>query len=56
MFVLAASGPLGGPATYFQAGWLAISLPNLLVVLATVVVFVLAVLLPFPHDVEEERR
>ncbi len=52
--LVAASGPLGGPATYLHAGWLAISVPNLLVVLTTVAVFVLALVLPLPDDTEED--
>jgi hypothetical protein len=48
------AGSLNQPATYFQWGWLGISLPNLVVMLLTVAVFVLAVLLPFPHHDEDE--
>lgn len=55
MSVLAPSGPLSGPASYLQAGWLAVSVPNLVVGLATLAVFLLAVLLPFPHDAAEEQ-
>ena len=51
---LLASGPLGGPATYLTWGWLSISVPNLVIVLATVAVFVLALVLPFPHDEADE--
>ena len=38
------------PATYLNAGWLSISVPNLLVILLMFVIFVLAIVLPFPKD------
>ena len=38
------------PATYLNAGWLSISVPNLLVILLMIILFVLAVVLPFPKD------
>ena len=38
------------PATYLDAGWLSISVPNLLVILLMIVIFVLAIVLPFPKD------
>lgn len=41
---------LNSPATYLEWGWLAISVPNLIVVLATVLTFVLALVLPFPKE------
>ena len=45
---------LDGPATYVQLGpeWLSISLPNLIVIVVMLVLFVLAIVLPFPkgHD------
>ncbi|HET9022007.1 MAG TPA: hypothetical protein VFN34_08980 [Ornithinibacter sp.] len=49
-----ASGSLDGPATYVTWGWLGISTTNLVIMLITVAVFVLAVLLPFPHGSEDE--
>lgn len=49
-----AAGSLNDPATYLTWGWVGISLTNLTVMLLTVVVFVLAVLLPFPHDADDE--
>ena len=49
-----AAGSLNDPATYLTWGWVGISLTNLVVMLLTVVVFVLAVLLPFPHDEDDE--
>lgn len=41
---------LEGPATFLQWGWLSISLPNLIVIAVMVVLFVLAVILPFPKN------
>ena len=35
-------------ATYVGWGWLSISVPNLIVILVMIVLFVLAILLPFP--------
>ncbi|HET7822793.1 MAG TPA: hypothetical protein VFL10_14835 [Ornithinibacter sp.] len=49
-----ASGGLNGPATYLTWGWVGISATNLVVMLLTVVVFVLAVLLPFPGHEDDE--
>ncbi len=49
-----AAGSLNDPATYLTWGWVGISLTNLIVMLLTVVVFVLAVLLPFPHGEDDE--
>lgn len=51
--VQVASGPVGGPAAYLQWGWAQISVPNLVVMLLTIAVFVLALVLPFPHDGDE---
>ena len=42
------SGDLDGPARYLQWGPIQISVANLVVILLMVVVFVLAILLPFP--------
>jgi hypothetical protein len=39
---------LNSPATYLQWGWVGISIPNLIVMLVTVLAFVLALVLPFP--------
>jgi len=44
---------LDGPARFISWGPIQISLPNLIVIVALLVVFVLALMLPFPHD---ERR
>jgi hypothetical protein len=52
--VLAASGPIGDPAAYLHWGWAQISVPNLVVMLLTIAVFVLALVLPFPHDEDDE--
>lgn len=49
-----AAGSLNHPAGYLDWGWLGISVTNLVVMLITIVVFVLAVLLPFPHDEDDE--
>jgi hypothetical protein len=48
------AGSLNDPATYLSWGWVGISTTNLVVMLLTVVVFVLAVLLPFPHHEDDE--
>ena len=37
------------PATYFQWGFILISLPNLLVIVGMVVLFAIALFAPFPH-------
>lgn len=52
--VLATTGGLNGPVTYWHWGWLGISAPNLIVMLLTVAVFVLAVVLPFPHRGDDD--
>ena len=49
-----ATGSLNHPATYLNWGWLGISVTNLVVMLVTIAVFVLAVLLPFPHHADDE--
>jgi hypothetical protein len=41
---------MNDPATYLTWGWLSISVPNLLVIVLMVVLFVLAIALPFPKD------
>ncbi len=38
------------PATYLSWGWISISAPNLIVILLMIVIFGLAVVLPFPKD------
>ena len=38
------------PATYLSWRWISISVPNLIVILLMIVIFGLAVVLPFPKD------
>jgi hypothetical protein len=38
------------PATYLHLGFIVISLPNLALIAAMVVVFVIALLVPFPRE------
>ncbi len=38
------------PATYFHWGFILISVPNLLVIAAMIVLFALALIVPFPHE------
>ncbi len=54
----AASGLLSKPAYFLHWGVVQISLANFLVIVAMIVIFVLALIIPFPHgrrDVEERR-
>jgi hypothetical protein len=50
------------PATYVQLGFIVISVPNLLVIVGMVVVFILALVAPFPAnhgidpDDDDQRR
>lgn len=46
--VLAALVDLGGRPRYFHSGWFLISVGNLVVIALMIVVFVLALVLPFP--------
>ena len=46
--MLGAAVNLDHPARYIHWGWFQISIANLIVILLMVVVFVLAILLPFP--------
>ena len=39
---------MDGPAPYFQWGFIQISLPNLVVIAVMLLLFVLALVLPFP--------
>ncbi len=50
--MLSAGGPLSGNAYFLHWGVVQISLPNLIVILIMVALFVLALVLPFPggHD------
>jgi hypothetical protein len=48
--ILAALIDLDGRPHYLHSGWFLISIANLVVIVAMVVVFVLAIVLPFPRD------
>jgi hypothetical protein len=48
--MITAGGLLGGHAYYLHWGVIQISLTNFLIILAMVVIFVLALVLPFPGD------
>lgn len=37
-------------ASYLERGWLSISTPNLIVILVMILLFVLAIVIPFPKD------
>ncbi|MGD0167706.1 MAG: hypothetical protein ABSC51_10555 [Gaiellaceae bacterium] len=52
MLVLASI--LGGKPHYIHSGWFLISVANLVVIVLMVVVFVLAVVLPFPRERDKE--
>jgi len=41
---------VNGSASYLAWGWLSISIPNLIVILVMILLFVLAIVLPFPKD------
>ncbi len=54
----AASGLLSKPAYFLHWGVVQISLANFLVIIAMITVFILALVIPFPHgrhDAEERR-
>ena len=51
--LLAALIDLNGRPHYVHSGWFLISVANLGVIVSMIVVFVLAILLPFPHDRSE---
>ncbi len=42
------------PTTYFHWGFILISLPNLLVIAAMIVLFAIALVAPFPHGEEAD--
>jgi len=52
--LLAALIDLDGRPHYLHSGWFLISVANLGVIISMIVVFVLAILLPFPHGRPEE--
>jgi hypothetical protein len=43
---------MDSPATYFHWGFILISMPNLLVIVGMVVLFAIALVVPFPHSKE----
>jgi len=47
---------LDTPATYLHLGFIVISLPNLLLIAGMVLLFVVALILPFPHPGSSGRR
>jgi hypothetical protein len=57
--VIGAGGPLSGHAYFLHWGVVQISLTNFVIIVLMLVIFVLALILPFPHggdDVDEEGR
>ena len=42
------------PATYLHWGFILISVPNLLVIVGMIVLFAIALIVPFPHGEEAE--
>jgi len=48
--LLAAMIGLNGRPHYLHSGWFLISVANLVVIVAMIAVFVLAVVIPFPRD------
>jgi hypothetical protein len=51
--VLVLASILGGKPHFIHFGWFQISVANLVVILLMVVVFVLAIVLPFPREREK---
>jgi hypothetical protein len=45
---------MDSPATYLHFGFILISWPNLLVILGMIVLFALALVVPFPHGGESD--
>lgn len=45
---------MDSPAHYLQWGWLQISVPNLVVIVLMLIVFVLALVLPFPGHKDDD--
>jgi hypothetical protein len=52
--LLAAVVNLDGRPRYLHSGWFLISAANLAVIVAMIVVFALAIALPFPRDPDDE--
>jgi hypothetical protein len=48
-------GFMNGPAHYFHAGFVLISAANLIVILLMILVFVLAIMLPYPGSRRMDR-
>ena len=47
---------MNAPAPYIHWGFILISLPNFVLICVMVVLFVLALIVPFPHHRTEEHR
>ena len=47
---------MDSPTTYFHWGFILISLPNLLVIAGMVVLFAIALVVPFPHGGKDDGR
>ena len=47
---------MDSPATYLNLGFIVISVPNLALIVAMVILFGLALVLPFPHGSERRPR
>lgn len=45
---------MDSPTTYFHWGFILISLPNLAVIVGMIVLFAVALVVPFPHGGGEE--
>jgi len=45
---------MDSPATYFHWGFILISVPNLLVIIGMIILFALALVVPFPHGGETD--
>ncbi len=44
---------MDAPATYLSWGFILISIPNLLMIVGMIVLFIVALLAPFPHGSKE---
>ena len=44
------------PATYLKSGWFQVSVTNLVVIVVMLIIFALAVLIPFPKDHKESKK
>jgi hypothetical protein len=47
---------LDQPATYFEWGWLSISVPNLIVAIVMLLLFVGALVIPFPMPKDGDEK